>query len=151
MLVCTSYVSSWYNVLFHITCFFCGHEKNDIENAIHFDIFRLVSGSSEEPPLHLHLNKAVRQIKVDEVKNKVLIRFRDGTQIQADKAIVAVPASVLAAQDLMFEPELPQQYKLAFSEMGKAFKHILTYIFRLNVETTDWYDAMNIFIDIKRK
>lgn len=78
-----------------------------------------MSGSPEEPPLHLSLNKAVRQIKVDKDKRKVLVRFRDGSQVAADFVVVAVPSSVIASKELLFEPELPKKYRLASEEISK--------------------------------
>ena len=80
----------------------------------------MVSGSSEEPPLHLQLNKSVRQIKVDKEREKVLIRFSDGSQVDRDIVVVAVPASVIASKDIMFEPDLPTGYRVAVEEMGKG-------------------------------
>ncbi|KAH9500581.1 hypothetical protein Btru_076974 [Bulinus truncatus] len=81
---------------------------------------RLLSGSPDEPPLHLFLNKAARQIKIDKKKRKVLIRFRDGSQVSADRIVVAVPASVLGARDVLFEPPLPKKYQVAAKEISMS-------------------------------
>ncbi|CAL1526224.1 unnamed protein product [Lymnaea stagnalis] len=81
---------------------------------------RLLSGSPEEPPLHLHLNKAVRQIKVDKSQGKVLVRFRDGSQVSADFVVVAVPSTIISTGGLLFEPALPKKYQLAAKEMGMS-------------------------------
>ncbi|CAG5133135.1 unnamed protein product [Candidula unifasciata] len=81
---------------------------------------RLVSGSTDEPPLHLNLNKVARQIKVDKEKKKVVVRFRDGLQVFADMVVVAIPVSVIASGELLFEPELPKKYTLAVQEINVA-------------------------------
>uniref|UniRef100_A0A0B6ZZ31 Amine oxidase domain-containing protein n=1 Tax=Arion vulgaris TaxID=1028688 RepID=A0A0B6ZZ31_9EUPU len=81
-------------------------------------IDRLVSGSTEEPPLHLNLNKAARQIKVDKGRRKVLVRFHGGVQVAADIVVVAVPVSVIASGELLFEPDLPKKYQLALHEIS---------------------------------
>ncbi|XP_059152255.1 lysine-specific histone demethylase 1A-like [Physella acuta] len=81
---------------------------------------RLLSGSLEEPPLHLYLNKVARQIKINKEDKKVLIRFRDGTQISADVVIVAVPSTVIGSGDLLFEPKLPKKYQLAAKEISMS-------------------------------
>ena len=77
-----------------------------------------MSGALDEAPLHLRLNKAARQVKIDKEKNKVVVRFTDGTQVVADAAVVAVPLSVISSGDLQFEPFLPKAYYEATREMG---------------------------------
>ncbi|XP_055881428.1 uncharacterized protein LOC106052168 [Biomphalaria glabrata] len=81
---------------------------------------RLLSGSPDEAPLHLYLNKAARQIKVDKKRHKVLVRFQDGSQVSADRLVVAVPSSVVRDGDLLFEPPLPKHYHLAIKEIGMS-------------------------------
>ncbi|XP_005089304.1 polyamine oxidase 3 [Aplysia californica] len=103
---------------------------------------RLVSGSSEEPPLHLQLNKAVRQIKFDNSKGKVIIRFRDGSQRQTDVVVVAVPLSIIASQDIMFEPDLPKNYQVAVSEMGVLTSNKLI----LEFESAFWPSDFGVFL-----
>lgn len=79
---------------------------------------RLLSGAIDEAPLHLTLNKAARQVKIDGERNKVVVRFTDGSQVVADAVVVAVPLSVIAAGSLHFEPFLPKAHYEAMKEMG---------------------------------
>lgn len=88
--------------------------------------FRLLSGSIDEAPLYLNLNKVARQIKVDKERKKVVVRFLDGLQVFADIVVVAVPVSVIASGDLLFEPDLPKKYRLAAQEISKPFVCLLT-------------------------
>ncbi|KAK3769699.1 hypothetical protein RRG08_004950 [Elysia crispata] len=84
---------------------------------------RLLSGDLDEPPLHLGLNKAARQIKIDKKRNKVVVRFTDGSQVIADAVVVAVPLSIISSGDLQFEPFLPKAYYEAAKEMGITWEN----------------------------
>ncbi|KAJ3358754.1 hypothetical protein GGF31_004991, partial [Allomyces arbusculus] len=48
----------------------------------------------------------------------VIVRCRDGTEIDADATIIAVPLGVLKAQAIKFEPELPKAKTEAIARLG---------------------------------
>ncbi|KAL8558496.1 hypothetical protein ACOMHN_059237 [Nucella lapillus] len=79
---------------------------------------RLASGTEDERPLKISLRTAVRQVKVDRSKDKVILRLKDGSQVTVDEVVLAVPAPVIARGDLLFEPPLPQNYATALKNMG---------------------------------
>ena len=70
----------------------------------------------EETPLKVNLRSAVRQVKVE--GQKVKLRMGDGSQVVAEEVVVAVPASVIVTEGIMFDPPLPKHYIQALSHMG---------------------------------
>ncbi|KAK6182248.1 hypothetical protein SNE40_009974 [Patella caerulea] len=78
---------------------------------------RIVGGFEAEAPLDINLRHVVRQIKVDDKRKQILVRFRDGRQISVDAVIVAVPMTVLQNDSLLFEPPLPKEFYKTLHEL----------------------------------
>lgn len=84
-------------------------------------IDRIVAGSGTQSPIKIELNKIVRNIEVDNKRNKVLIRTVDRKQVIADAVVVAVPVGVLRKKDLIFDPPLPVAWYKAMRNIGIGY------------------------------
>ncbi|KNE69129.1 hypothetical protein AMAG_13986 [Allomyces macrogynus ATCC 38327] len=60
----------------------------------------------------------------------VIVRCRDGTEIDADAAIIAVPLGVLKAQAIKFQPELPKEKTEAIARLGFGVLNKVVLVFQ---------------------
>ena len=75
----------------------------------------LLSRFSEVKPL-VQLNRQVKSIAY--AGEKVVLTLQDGSQLEANKVIVAVPLAILKAGDIQFAPGLPGSMTTAMSRFG---------------------------------
>jgi monoamine oxidase len=94
----------------------------------------LLSRFSEVKPL-VQLNKQVKTISY--AGEKVLLTLQDGSQLEPNKVIVAVPLGVLKAGDIQFAPGLPGSMTTAMARFGVDACVRLIVDFKLNFWGTD--------------
>lgn len=103
---------------------------------------RLVSGIEDEQPLKVKLRAPVRQVKIDRSEDKVVLRLTDGSQVTADRVIVAVPAPVIAQGTLLFEPGLPAEYQTAVKDVGMSAGNRVI----VHFNSSFWSDEHDVYI-----
>ncbi|KAL4237415.1 hypothetical protein ACF0H5_002132 [Mactra antiquata] len=79
---------------------------------------RIVAGSGTELPVKIEMNKVVRNIKVDDKRQKVLIRTTDRKQIIADAVVLALPVGVLKSGSVIFDPPLSRDWYKSIKSLG---------------------------------
>ena len=82
---------------------------------------RIVGGDGMERPVKVDLKKVVRNIKIDDNRQKVLVRTTDRKQLIVDAVVLAVPIGVLKSRSIIIEPSMPKEWYQAINDIGIGF------------------------------